>query len=216
MCVTGNKLYTSCALAMRDIVNGCTIGISGNEGRGEPLGLMCQLTKMNVTNLRIIYNVPVIKQTIGSRMIHHMISDDKISELITPSYPHSEAFDVHTKMIKNTMVNFIDHSYLAEKLRIKGAGLGGIFYSSDPIGDKEYLGLNMDVALVKSDKTDTLGNTVYSGSNRNYSPIMAIAAHTTIVETNDLVEIGALDPECIVTPGIFVNRIVLTSEKLTD
>ena len=112
---------------------------------------------------------------------------------------------------------------MAERIRAGGAGIGG-FYTPTGIGTVVAEGkeeriidgvryllempLKADFAFIKAYKADTMGNLVYRMSTRNFNPIMATAARVTIVDVEEIVEPGELDPEAIVTPGIFVNRIV--------
>ena len=112
---------------------------------------------------------------------------------------------------------------LAERLRAGGAGIGG-FYTPTGVGTqiaegketriidgKEYLletGLRADYCLIRGFKADTLGNVVYKGTSRNFNSVMAPAAAVTIVEVDEIVAPGDLDPELIVTPGIYVSRVV--------
>ena len=117
---------------------------------------------------------------------------------------------------------------LAERIRAGGAGIGGFFtptgFGTELAKDKECRtidGINYvfekaikaDYALIKADKGDRWGNLVYHGTGRNFGPIMATAAQCTIAQVNQTVELGQLDPEAIVTPGIFVKRVVLVEGK---
>ena len=114
---------------------------------------------------------------------------------------------------------------LSERLRSAGAGLGGVFlptgigtrFQQDKekrlIDGKEYIleqPLNADFAFIKAQKADTLGNLIYRGSSRNWGPVMAMASSVCIAEVEEICEPGELDPEKIITQGIFVNRIIQT------
>jgi 3-oxoadipate CoA-transferase alpha subunit len=112
---------------------------------------------------------------------------------------------------------------LAERIRAAGAGIGG-FYTPTAfgtklaegketrrIGERDYVlefPIHADYALIKADRADRWGNLTYRMSARNFAPIMAAAAKCTVVQARDTVELGALDPEMVVTPGIFVKRVV--------
>jgi 3-oxoadipate CoA-transferase alpha subunit len=117
---------------------------------------------------------------------------------------------------------------LAERLRAGGAGLGGIFLptgvgtrfgegkESRMFGSQECIfesPLRADFALLRGHAADTLGNLVYRGNSRNWGPVMAMAAEVTVAEVDQVCEPGGLDPEAVITPGIFVNRIVQAVEK---
>ena len=117
---------------------------------------------------------------------------------------------------------------LAERIRAAGAGIGA-FYSPTAVGTplaegreqrvidgRTYLleyPIHADVALISGLAADRLGNVVYRRTARNFGPIMATAARTTVVQVDEIVEVGALDPEAVVTPGIFVNRVVAVGER---
>jgi 3-oxoacid CoA-transferase subunit A len=120
-------------------------------------------------------------------------------------------------------IEFNPQGTLAERIRAAGAGIGGFFTptaygtklaegkETRRIGDRDYVleyPIHADYALVKADRADRWGNLTYRKSARNFGPIMAMAAKTTVVQVRETVELGELDPEHIVTPGIFVKRIV--------
>ena len=129
------------------------------------------------------------------------------------------------KAVKNgdIQLEIVPQGTLAERIRAGGAGLGG-FYS--PVGvdtvyqegkekrnirGRDYIfetPLKADIGFVRAYKADLLGNLIYRGSSRSYNPLIAMAARTTIAEVDEIVKPGELDPESIVTPGIFVDRIV--------
>ena len=122
-------------------------------------------------------------------------------------------------------IEIVPQGVLAEALRAGGAGLGGVFLPTGAgtrfqegrevrrFGVKDYVfqpALRGDFALLRASAADTLGNLVYRGTQRNWNPVMAMAARVTIVEVDEIHEPGGLDPEVIITPGIFVKRIVQT------
>jgi 3-oxoadipate CoA-transferase alpha subunit len=120
-------------------------------------------------------------------------------------------------------LELVPQGTLAERIRAAGAGVGG-FYTPTAfgtklaegketrrIGDRDYvleLPIHADYALIKADRADRWGNLTYRMSGRNFAPIMAAAAKCTVVQVRETVELGSLDPEVVVTPGIFVKRIV--------
>ena len=125
-------------------------------------------------------------------------------------------------------VEAVPQGTLAERIRAGGAGLGGIYLATGMgtpfeagkerklIDGEEYIfemPLKADYALLRAHKADTLGNLVYRGSQSNWNPIMAMAADVTIVEVDEVVRPGELDPELIITPGIYVNRIVAVGDN---
>ncbi len=126
-------------------------------------------------------------------------------------------------------IQVVPQGVLAERLRAGGAGLGGVFLpvgvgtrfqedrqedrESRSFGGKDYLfepALRADFAFLRADAADTLGNLVYRGTQRNWNPVMAVAGEITIAEVDQVCEPGGLDPELVITPGIFVNRVVKT------
>ena len=139
-----------------------------------------------------------------------------------PRQPESGAFDELYRAGKIEL-ELVPQGTLAERIRAGGAGIGG-FYTPTGFGTelakgkdtREIDGVNYifekaikaDYALIKADKGDRWGNLTYHGTARNFGPVMATAARCTIAQVREVVELGALDPENIVTPGIFVKRIV--------
>ena len=122
-------------------------------------------------------------------------------------------------------IEVVPQGVLAERLRAGGAGLGGIFLPTSAgtrfaegrevrrFGERDHVlepALHADFALLRARAADSLGNLVYRDTNRNWNPVMATAAKVSIVEVDEIFEPGGLDPECVITPGIFVNRIVQT------
>ena len=120
-------------------------------------------------------------------------------------------------------VELVPQGTFAERIRCGGAGLGGFLTPTGvgtiveegkeilEVNGKKYLlelPLKADIALIKAYKADTFGNLVYRGTARNFNPLMAMAADLVIVEAEEIVEVGALNPEEIVTPGIFVDKII--------
>jgi 3-oxoadipate CoA-transferase alpha subunit len=126
-------------------------------------------------------------------------------------------------------LELVPQGTLAERIRAAGAGIGG-FYTPTAfgtklaegketrrLGDRDYvleLPIHADYALIKADRADRWGNLAYRKTGRNFAPIMASAAKCTVVQVRETVELGALDPEAIVTPGIFVKRVVKIATSL--
>jgi 3-oxoadipate CoA-transferase alpha subunit len=128
-------------------------------------------------------------------------------------------------------LELVPQGTLAERLRAGGAGIPAFYTATAAgtrlaegketrrFGDREYVlehGLRADFALIKCKRADRLGNLVYNKTARNFAPIMAMAAQTTIVQTDSYVEAGEIDPEVVVTPGVFVNRIVTIPNALQE
>jgi 3-oxoadipate CoA-transferase alpha subunit len=211
--------------ALKDIADGSTILISGFGGAGLPVFLLDSLMEQGAKNLTLVSN-NAGNQGVG---IAKLIAGGRVKKMICsfPRQPESGAFDELYRQGKIEL-ELVPQGTLAERIRAGGAGIGGFFtptgFGTELAKDKDcraidginYVfekAINADYALIKADKGDRWGNLVYHGTGRNFAPIMATAASCTIAQVNQTVELGQLDPEAIVTPGIFVKRIVLVEGK---
>jgi 3-oxoadipate CoA-transferase alpha subunit len=211
--------------ALKDISDGSTILVSGFGDAGLPVFLLDALLEQGAKNLTLVSN-NAGTQGVG---IAKLIAGGKVKKMICsfPRQPESGAFDELYRQGKIEL-ELVPQGTLAERIRAGGAGIGGFFtptgFGTELAKDKECReidGINYvfekaiqaDFALIKADKGDRWGNLVYHGTARNFAPIMATAAKCTIAQVNQTVELGELDPEVIVTPGIFVKRIVLVGSK---
>jgi len=219
------KIMPNVTEALRDIVDGSTILISGFGGAGLPVFLLDALLEQGAKNLTLISN-NAGNQGVG---IAKLVAGGRVKKMICsfPRQPESGAFDELYRQGKIEL-ELVPQGTLAERIRAGGAGIGGFFtptgFGTELAKDKECReidGINYvfekaikaDYALIKADKGDRWGNLVYHGTGRNFAPIMATAARCTIAQVNQTVDLGQLDPEAIVTPGIFVKRIVLVEGK---
>jgi len=214
------KIMPSVVEALRDIADGSTILISGFGGAGLPIFLLDALHDQGAKGLTLVSN-NAGNSGIG---ISKLIGAGRVKKMVCsfPRQPESGAFDDLYRVGKIEL-ELVPQGTLAERIRAGGAGIGG-FYTPTGFGTelakgkdiREIDGVNhifekaikADYALIKADKGDRWGNLTYHGTGRNFGPIMATAALCTIAQVNQVVELGALDPENIVTPGIFVERIV--------
>lgn len=214
------KIIPSVAEALRDIADGSTIFISGFGGAGLPILLLDALLEQGAKNLTLISNNA---GALGVG-IAKLVSAGRVKKMVCsfPRQPESGAFDELYRAGKIEL-ELVPQGTLAERIRAGGAGIGG-FYTPTGFGTelakgkdtREIDGVNYifekaikaDYALIKADKGDRWGNLTYHGTARNFGPVMATAARCTIAQVREVVELGALDPENIVTPGIFVKRIV--------
>jgi 3-oxoadipate CoA-transferase alpha subunit len=214
------KIIPSVVEALRDIADGSTILISGFGGAGLPIFLLDALHDQGAKGLTLVSN-NAGNSGIG---ISKLISAGRVKKMVCsfPRQPESGAFDDLYRAGKIEL-ELVPQGTLAERIRAGGAGIGG-FYTPTGFGTELAKGKDMreidgvnhifekaikaDYALIKADKGDRWGNLTYHGTGRNFGPIMATAALCTIAQVNQVVELGALDPENIVTPGIFVERIV--------
>jgi 3-oxoadipate CoA-transferase alpha subunit len=219
------KIMPNVIEALKDIADGSTILISGFGDAGLPVFLLDSLMEQGAKNLTIVSN------NAGSHGvgIAKLIAGGRVKKMICsfPRQPDSVAFDELYRQGKMEL-ELVPQGTLAERIRAGGAGIGGFFtptgFGTELAKDKECRaidGINYvfekaikaDYALIKAHKGDRWGNLVYHGTGRNFSPIMATAARCTIAQVNHTVELGQLDPEVIVTPGIFVKRVVLVEGK---
>ncbi|WP_421616799.1 3-oxoacid CoA-transferase subunit A [Brevibacillus sp. TJ4] len=198
--------------------DGMTLLAGGFGGIGNPPGLVQAILAKGVRDITLISNDTAFP-TIG---IGKLVTEKRVKKVIAShigSNPNAGA-----QMTAGELeVEFCPQGILAERVRAGGVGLGGIL--SDVgigtiaekgkqklvIAGKEYLletPLTAEVAIVHAKKADRFGNLVYDTSARNFNPLVAMAGDITIVEADEIVEVGELAPEEIVTPGVFVNFIV--------
>lgn len=229
-----NKIYPSCDAAVADIPDGATIMIDGFGGAGGmPQNLLLALRRQGAKNLTIIGNTTGLGGTFGTKPgkpyvdASILVENGQVKKAIasfpvSPSPSRPTAFE-KLYLAGKVELELVPQGTLAERIRAGGAGIGG-FYTPTGVGTiiekgkekrvingTEYLlelPLQADYALLKAHKADKMGNLVYRGTSRNFNAVMATAARLTIVEVDQIVEPGELDPEAIVTAGIFVHRLV--------
>lgn len=204
--------------ALEKIEDGMAIMIGGFLGVGTPEKLIQGMIEKGVKDLTIIANDTAFPEVgVGKLIVNKMVKHVKTSHIGTNPETGRQMNEGETE------VELIPQGTLAERIRCGGAGLGG-FLTPTGIGtiveegkrkikieDKEYLlelPLRADVALIKAYKADKKGNLVYRKSARNFNPIMAMAADLVIAEAQEIVEVGEIDPDEVMTPGIFVDMIV--------
>lgn len=218
-----NKVFSSPEEAVDDIADGSTIMFGGFGVTGIPFTLIRALCKKGTRNITAVSNSP------GGRLedsdLSILFRNRQIKKIIA-SYPvYADKVNVFEQQYLKGEVELemVPQGTLAERIRAGGAGTAG-FYTPTGIGTivaegkekrtfdgKEYLlelALRADFALIKAHRADRMGNLTYRMSARNFNPVMATAAKVTIAEVDEIVEVGELDPETIITPGIFVERIV--------
>jgi len=219
-----NKHITSPAQAVADIYDGATVMIGGFGEAGSPIELIHALIDHGARNLTVVNN----NTGSGHIGLAALIENGQVGKMIC-SFPRTANSTVFPDLYRagDIELELVPQGTLAERIRAGGAGIPA-FYTATSVGtpladdkehrvfgDREYVletGLTADFALIKCRQADRYGNLVYNKTARNFAPIMAMAAKTTIVQSIEQVEAGAIDPESIVTPGIFVNRIVTVSD----
>jgi 3-oxoadipate CoA-transferase, alpha subunit len=215
-----NKVATSLQEAVQGICSGATIFVSGFGEAGAPLELVEALVETDVNDLTIVSN----NAGFGDRGIAALFRADKITKLIC-SFPRSPSSWFPLRFDEGKVeLELVPQGTLTERIRAAGAGIGA-FYTPTGAGtlmadDKEVreidgrlqlleYALPADVALIKGDRADRWGNLTYRKSARNYAPTMAAAAQLTIAQVRRVDPLGSLSPEEIVTPGVYVDRLVV-------
>lgn len=221
------KLYGSPQAAVADIQDGSTILVAGFAGYGIAEGLLAALLELGSKDLAIIYrDGPYSEMGTGPLpAIENLVSGGQVSKLISPiPYSPGSGGAIEERWQAGQLeIEIVPQGILVERLRAGGAGIGGVFLptavatrfesgkekrSFDQGEAVLELPLKADYAFIKVAEVDTLGNSIFDGSSRNWAPVMAMAARITIAEAERIVEPGELDPEAVISPGIFVNRIV--------
>lgn len=215
-----NKFKASVEEAVSGVFDGATVMISGFRDAGRPSALIHALINQGARDLTIIHN----NAGNGELAVGALLRAGKVRKIVCsfPRQPDGQAFE---SLYKNRAIDLElkPQGTLAECIRAGGAGIGAFFtktaYGTDLAAGKETRIINgtgfileyplrADFALIKGDKGDRWGNVTYRKTARNFGPIMATAADCTVVEVAEMVDLGYLDPESIITPGIYVDRLV--------
>ncbi|KND61411.1 3-oxoadipate CoA-transferase subunit A [Candidatus Burkholderia verschuerenii] len=217
-----NKIFDTLASAVADVHDGATIMIGGFGTAGMPSELIDALIEQGARDLTIVNN----NAGNGDTGLAALLKAKRVRKIICsfPRQTDSYVFDALYRAGEIEIeLELVPQGNLAERIRAAGAGIGGFFTPTGygtrlaegketrEIDGKHYVlesPLHADFPLVKAYKGDRWGNLVYRKTARNFGPIMASAAKTAIVQVSQVVPLGALNPENIVTPGIFVQRVV--------
>ncbi|MBL8284534.1 MAG: CoA transferase subunit A [Acinetobacter johnsonii] len=221
-----NKVYSSAKDALQDVVqDGQTLAVGGFGLCGIPESLIMALKQTGVKNLTCISN----NAGVDGFGLGLLLESKQIKKMIASYVGENKEFE-RQFLSGELEVELTPQGTLAEKLRAGGAGIPA-FFTATGVGTliaegkeervfngKPYIlenSLTADIALVKAYKADTAGNLIFRKTAQNFNPVCAMAGKVCIVEVEEIVEIGALDPDQIHLPGIYVNRIVLnaTPEK---
>ena len=215
-----DKRTGSVAEAVADIPDNATVMIGGFGEAGSPIELIHALIDQGAKNLTVVNN----NTGSGHVGLAALIESGRVAKMIC-SFPRTANSTVFPDLYQrgDIELELVPQGTLAERIRAGGAGIPA-FYTATAVGTplvegkevrnfagRDYLleyGLRADFALIKSERADRYGNLVYNKTARNFSPIMAMAADTTIVQTHRPAEVGEIDPERVVTPGVFVDRVV--------
>jgi len=222
-----NKIAASIAEALAGVKDGSTVLIGGFGTSGIPGELIDGLIAQGAKDLTVVNN----NAGNADHGLAALLKTGRVRKIICsfPRQVDSQVFDGLYRAGKLEL-ELVPQGNLAERIRAAGAGIGGFFtptgYGTELAKGKEtreidgrmYVlesPIHADVALIKAEAGDRWGNLVYRKTARNFGPIMAMAARLTVASVHDIVELGALDPEHIVTPGIFVQRVVRVPRTAT-
>ena len=220
-----DKEVTSPTDAIADIKDGSTVLIGGFGRAGQPVELIDALIEQGARNLTIVNN----NAGNGDTGLAALLKAQRVRRIIC-SFPRQHDSYVFDELYRAGKIELelVPQGTLAERIRAAGAGIGA-FYSPTGVGTnlakgretREFGGrrhlleypIHGDVALISAHHGDRWGNLIYRATARNFGPIMATAAKTVVAQVDSLVPLGELDPEAVVTPGIFVDRVVAVGER---
>jgi 3-oxoadipate CoA-transferase alpha subunit len=223
-----DKTITSVAEGVSDIFDGATVMIGGFGEAGSPIELIHALIDHGARGLTVVNN----NTGSGHVGLAALIESGNVRKMIC-SYPRTTNSTVFPDLYRSGKIELelVPQGTLAERIRAGGAGIPA-FYTRTSVdttlaegkeerdfdGLKFVLerGLKADFALVKCRCADRMGNLLFRKTARNFNPIMCTAANITVAQTEEMVEVGAIDPEQVVTPGIFVDRIVLVTNPAQE
>ena len=223
-----NKIVPSAAEALADIRDGATVMIGGFGTAGQPNELIDALIDSGARDLVIVNN----NAGNGDTGLAALLANKRVRKIICsfPRQADSHHFDGLYRA-GELELELVPQGNLAERIRAAGAGIGGFFtptgYGTELAKGKETREINgkmyvleapihADFALIKAERGDRWGNLTYRMTARNFGPIMAMAAKVTIATVHEVAELGQLDPEAVVTPGLFVQRVVKIDRVATS
>ncbi len=212
-----NKVYASADAAVADLPDGASIMVGGFGLCGIPENLIEAVRRKGTNNLTVISN----NAGVNNFGLGRLLETRQIRKVIGTYVGENKLLE-DLALGGEVELQLIPQGTFAERMRAGGAGIAG-FYTPTGVGTvvaegkevREFDGrpylleraLNADYAFVKAWKGDRWGNLIYRRTARNFNPVMATAAKVTIAEVEELLELGKLDPNCVVTPGVYVKRI---------
>ncbi|WP_310627293.1 3-oxoacid CoA-transferase subunit A [Limnohabitans sp.] len=232
-----NKVADSVAQALEGLTDDMTVMVGGFGTAGIPGELLDGL--IQVVHDNRISGLTVVNNNAGNgdTGLAALLKTGRVRKIIC-SFPRQADSDVFDGLYRagKLELELVPQGNLSERIRAAGAGIGGFFtptgYGTElakhldgsPKETREINGrmyvmeypIHADLALIKAEKGDRWGNLTYRKSARNFGPVMAAAAKRTVASVHEVVELGALDPESIVTPGIFVSHVVLVPRQVTQ
>ena len=223
-----NKIIGTAKEAVAEIFDGSTVMISGFGEAGSPIELIHALIDHGARNLTIVSN----NTGNGHIGLAALIENKQVKKMIC-SFPRTANSVVFPELYRRGEIELelVPQGTLAERIRAGGAGIPAFYTPTSvntPLAEgketrifngKPYVmeyGLKADFAMVKCKIADRYGNLLYNKTARNFGPVMCMGARRSIVQASRVVEPGALDPEAIVTPGIFVDKVVEISNPLSE
>jgi 3-oxoadipate CoA-transferase alpha subunit len=222
-----DKVAASVAEAVQGVADGATVMIGGFGTAGIPNELVEGLIGQGARDLTIVNN----NAGNGDHGLAALLKAGRVRKIIC-SFPRQADSHVFDELYRTGKIELelVPQGNLSERIRAAGAGIGAFFtptgYGTElangketrEIGGRHYVleyPIHADLALIKAERGDRWGNLTYRKAARNFGPVMAMAAKRTIASVHEVVPLGALDPEGIVTPGIFVSRIVPVARVAT-
>ena len=222
-----DKVFATAAAALAGLADGATVMIGGFGGAGQPNELIDALIAQGAKDLVIVNN----NAGNGETGLAALLKAGRVRKIIC-SFPRQADSQVFDGLYRSGQLELelVPQGNLAERIRAAGAGIGGFFtptgYGTElakgketrEIGGRMYVlesPIHADLALIKAERGDRWGNLTYRKTARNFGPIMAMAAKVTVASVHEFVALGELDPEHIVTPGIFVQRVVKIARTAT-
>ena len=223
-----NKIVPSIAAALADVPDGATVMLGGFGSAGLPAELIDGLIAQGAKDLTVVNN----NAGNGDTGLAALLKARRVRKIIC-SFPRQVDSHVFDGLYREGQIELelVPQGNLAERIRAAGAGIGAFYtptgYGTDLARGKEtrvidgrgYVleyPIHADFALIKAERGDRWGNLVYRKTARNFGPVMATAAKVTVATVHEVVELGRLDPEAIVTPGVFVSRMVPIARLATQ
>jgi 3-oxoadipate CoA-transferase alpha subunit len=215
-----NKIVQTMAEAMAGVPDGAVVLVGGFGSIGQPNALIEGLIEQGAKDLTVVAN----NSGVGRVGLAKLLDTGRVRKIVC-SFPRTSDPVVFERLWREGKIELecVPQGTMAERMRAAGAGIPA-FYTPTAVGTKLAAGkeereihgrkyileeaLHGDVALVEAWEADRWGNLTYNSSARNFNPVMATAAKLTIVQSQHIVDLGALDPEKIATPGIFVDRVL--------
>ena len=219
-----NKVVDSMHAALAGVQDGDTVMIGGFGGAGQPSALIEALVQQGARDLIIVNN----NAGNGETGLAALLKAKRVRKLLC-SYPRQVDSHVFDGLYRRGEIELelIPQGNLAERIRAAGAGIGAFFTPTGfgtqlaegketrRIGDRDYvleMPIHADFALIMGEEADRWGNLTYRKTARNFGPIMAMAARVTVAQVHRVVALGEIDPERVVTPAVFVQRVIQVAE----